>query len=257
VVAPRDSRLPGGGGYTIGPLYDVVPGKAGQVDNLITDAARHGQWTQYFNGIDVTVDLRAAGLTVSGGTSSGQSVADNCNVRRRLPELSTATTGTSAFGAGLATSTIGPTSPYCHVASTWLTQLRGLAAYDVPKAGFQASVTFQSKPGPMLAANYVMSNDEIAPQLGRSLSGNAPNVTVNLITPGTMYGSRINHVDLRVTKLLSFGRSKVTFAAEVYNALDSRVPLAYNATFAPGIAWPQPMMTLTPRFVKLTGEVRF
>ena len=40
-------------------------------------------------------------LTLVGGTSTGQTVADNCDVRARLPELATTTTGTSAFGAGL------------------------------------------------------------------------------------------------------------------------------------------------------------
>ena len=35
--------------------------------------------------------------------STGQTVADNCDVRAHLPELATTTTGTSAFGAGLLT----------------------------------------------------------------------------------------------------------------------------------------------------------
>src|SRR4029450_8411766 len=36
VVAPSDSRLPGGGAQRIGGLYDVVPTRFGQTNNLLT-----------------------------------------------------------------------------------------------------------------------------------------------------------------------------------------------------------------------------
>ena len=39
-------------------LYDVVPEKAGQVDNLVADSRKYGAWTQYFNGVDVNVNVR-------------------------------------------------------------------------------------------------------------------------------------------------------------------------------------------------------
>ena len=117
IVAPLDPRLPGGGGYVVSGLYDVVPEKAGEVDNFVTDSTKYGAWHQYFNGIDVTFNLRASrGLTLMVGTSTGQTVADSCDVRAHLPELATTTTGTSAFGPGLTGSAVTPVSPYCHVA---------------------------------------------------------------------------------------------------------------------------------------------
>ena len=58
LVAPADPRLPGGGGYVVPGLYDVVPEKAGQVDNLVTDSSTFGSWWQRFNGIDVNVNAR-------------------------------------------------------------------------------------------------------------------------------------------------------------------------------------------------------
>ena len=90
----------------------------------------------------------ASGITFQGGTSTGQNVADNCDVRANLPELSV------GIGAGLVGSNVSTTSPYCHVAYGWLTQLRGLGSYLIPKIETQVSAVFQSKPGALLAANY-------------------------------------------------------------------------------------------------------
>jgi hypothetical protein len=258
LVAPSDSRLPGGGGYVVSGLYDVVPEKSGQVNNLIADSGKYGRWRQYFNGVDVTVNVRIArNFILVGGTSTGQTVADSCDVRAHLPELATTTTGTSAFGAGLASSAVTPVSPYCHVAFGILTQVRGLSSYIVPKADIQLSATFQSKPGAMVAANYAAPNSVVAPSLGRNLSGNSANVTVNLVPPGTMSGDRINQLDLRVAKTLKFGRSRMQAALDIYNAPNSSAVLTYDNTFVPGGPWLQPLTILTPRFLRISAEIDF
>ncbi len=257
IVAPRDPRLPNGGGYVVPDLYNVVPEKSGQVDNFVTDASKYGAWTQYFSGIDITAGVRRASFTFAGGTSTGQTVTDNCDVRRHLPELATTTTGTSAFGAGLLTSAVTPLSPYCHVGSGILTQFRGLTSYLIPKTDVHLAATFQSKPGAMIAANYAVPNAAVVPSLGRNLSGNVPTVTVNLVAPGTVYGGRINELDLRAAKLLRIRRARATVAVEIYNALNSSAVLAYNDTFVPGGTWLQPLAILAPRLVKMTAEIDF
>jgi hypothetical protein len=258
VTAPLDPRLPNGGGYVVSGLYDVVPEKAGQVDNYVTGAGGYGSWSQRFDGVDVVVNLRSArGLTLIGGTSTGRTVADNCDVRTHLPELATTTMGTSAFGAGLSASAVTPLSPYCRASYGVQTQLRGLATYFVPGIDVVVSAAFQSKPGAMLAANYAVPNDAVAPSLGRNLSGNAANVTVNLVAPGSMYGDRVNQVDLRVAKTLGRGRWKATVGVDVFNVLNSNAVLTYNSSYIPGGPWLQPLTVLTPRFARLTGEVAF
>jgi len=228
------------------------------VDELVADSRDYGAWYQYFNGIDITLNIRsAAGVTFVGGTSTGQTVADNCDVRAHLPELSTAATGSSVFGGGLTGSAVTPPSPYCHVAFGVLTQLRGLATYVIPWAGVQLAATIQSKPGPMLTANYAASNAAVVSSLGRSLSGNASTATVNLVAPGTLYGDRIDELDIRAAKSLTRDRSRVVLALDVYNALNSSAALAYNSAFIAGRAWPQPITIVTPRMIKITAEFEF
>ena len=258
ITAPPDPRLPGGGGYVVADLYDVVPDKMGQVANLVTNAAQFGRWSQYFNGVNFNVHVRARrGLTMIAGVSAGQTVADNCDVRAHLPELSTSVTGTSTFGAGLLNSSVTSVSPYCHVSTGFLPQFRGLLSYIVPRIDLHVSSTFQSKAGAMLVANYAVPNADVVPSLGRSLSGNAPNVTVNLIPPGSMYGDRINQLDVRIAKPLKLGRTQTLVAVEAYNLLNSSAVLLYNSTFVPGGTWPTPNMILTPRLIKLTAELTF
>jgi hypothetical protein len=258
VVAPSDTRLPGGGGYLVTGLYDVVPAKAGVVSNRITDSDTYGRWRQRFTGVDVTANIRNhKGFTFIGGTSTGQTVADNCAVRARVPEMATTTTGTSAFGAGLNTSVVTPLSPYCHAAYGVLTQFRGLSSYLVPGTGIQVSATVQSKPGAMLAANYAASNADVAGSLGRDLSGSAPNVTVNILAPGTRYGDRVNELDWRVAKMFDYRRLRLMLAGDVYNALNSSAVLTYNMAFVPGGSWLQPLTIMTPRFLRITAEMHF
>ena len=252
VTAPGDPRLPDGGGYTISGLYDVAPPLFGRIDNLVTDSRGYGEWYQYYSGVDVTLNFRTqGGLTFQGGTSTGQNVADNCAVRASLPELNT------NIGAGLVTSTVSPTSPYCHVAYGVLTQLRGLAAYTIPRIDLQVSGVFQSKPGPALLANYAVPSLVVAQSLGRLPSGNVTNVTVNLIEPGSMYGDRRNELDLRVAKILRFGGTRTTVGADIYNVLNSSAVLTYNNAFVPGGPWLQPLTVMTGRFARISAEFTF
>ena len=254
IMAPLDSRLPDGGGYVVRGLYDVVPAKVGQVNNFVTDSGRYGGWYHYFNAIDVTVEARVRGrFRFAGGTSTGQTVADNCAVRQRLPELTTTTTGTTAFGAGLMTSAVTPVSPYCHVAFGVLTHARGLSSFLVPKLNLEVAATFQSKPGPMLAANYAAPNSVVSPSLGRNLSGNAAAVTVNLVAPGSLYGHRLNQLDVRLAKVFGPGRYRTVVGADIYNVLNSNAVLTYNNTFVPDGPWLQPLAVLTPRLIKFTA----
>jgi hypothetical protein len=122
-----------------------------------------------------------------------------------LPEL-----GTGANGANVSIAGGSPVNPYCRVVEPYLTDIKGLATYTVPKIGVQVSGTWTSTPGPDLAANFVATNAYVAagPQpLGRNLTGGT-NVTVNLIQPGTFYADRRTNLDFRVAKIFRYGRTR-------------------------------------------------
>jgi hypothetical protein len=163
-------------------------------------------------------------------------VTDNCEILAKLPELSP---------LGL---------PYCRVVPKFLTQVKFLGSYTVPRIDVQASATFQSLPGPQIAANYNASNASIAPSLGRPLSGGAANATVNLVAPGTMFGDRLNQLDLRFSKIVRFSGSSTRFNVDLYNALNSNAVLTLNNNFG---AWQQPTAILLARFFKLGVQIDF
>jgi outer membrane receptor protein involved in Fe transport len=123
----------------------------------------------------------------------------------------------------------------------------------------QVAGTFRSDPGLALAANYVVPNAAIVPSLGRSLSNGAPNVTVNLIAPGSAYGDRVNDVSIRVARVIKTGRARLNIGIDVYNLFNAAPVLDYNARFIPGGAgpWTTPIAVLQPRYAKLSAQVDF
>jgi hypothetical protein len=235
VTAPRDPRLPDGGGYVVSGLYDVRPNRFGlPTDNFVTLSDNFGEQSEYWQGVDFTVNARPrAGVLLQGGISTGRTVTDTCEIRQRLPET-------------------GLTNPFCRVTTAFLTQAKFLGTYIIPRIDVQVSGTFQSLPGPSLLANYVASNALVQPSLGRPLSGNAANVTVSILEPGTMYGERLNQLDLRFGKILRFGRTRANVGIDVFNALNSSAVLQENSTYG---LWRQPSEIVLARFVKL--DVKF
>ena len=115
----------------------------------------------------------------------------------------------------------------------------------------------------MLAANYTVTSAVAAQSLGRPLAGNAPNVTVNLIPPGTLYGDRINELDFRIAKVLRFGRTRTNVGFDIYNVLNASPVLTYNQAFIPISAanpngqWLVPTSVLQSRFVKFSASIDF
>jgi hypothetical protein len=239
IVAPTDSRLPDGGGYTISGLYDLNPSKLGQTENLVRAADYYGGHKRYNDSIDLNVNARLTnGVNLQAGTSTGRLVSDQCDIRGQVPEF--------VSGAN-----VGPVAPYCRQNSGFLTTYKGLAAYTVPKILVLLSGTFSSRPGVSLSANLVVPSSAIAPSLGRPLSGGA-NATINLLAPNTLFGDRINQVDARIGKVFRFGTSRATVALDVLNAFNTDAVLAYNPTF--NATWPTPTTVITARLARVSAQ---
>ena len=161
ITAPSDSRLPGGGGYAISGLYDIDPALFGVVNYQVQPSANYGDQSLSWGGVDATLTVRASnGLSFQGGTSTGQTVQDFCDVAAKVPESlvppQTVAIGVSIpgpNGLGVTQQGLMP-AQYCHLASGFLTQFRGIGSYLVPKIGVELTATLQSKPGVQLAANY-------------------------------------------------------------------------------------------------------
>ena len=58
-------------------------------------------------------------------------------------------------------------------------------------------------------------------------------MTVNLVEPGTLYGDRVNEIDLRFAKILRFGRTRTNVGFDIYNIMNSAPILTYNQAFSP------------------------
>jgi hypothetical protein len=270
LTAPIDPRLPGGGGYQIGPLYNLTPAAFARPQNLLIKSTNDvGDDTRVFNGVDVTFNVRnVKGVTFSGGTSSGKVVNDWCAIRAAVPENTLL--GVSTF-----------LNPYCHTESPFQTAFSGLASYVIPKIDVLISGVYRDRPilngtpnnastdqlGGSLPANLTFTATDafgqaIARQIGRNLTGGP--FTVNLITPGTVYGggdvygSRNRSIDVSLKKIIRLGSKRLTAGLDIYNLTNSDTTLFYNTTYVPNVVgWQTSSAYLNPRVFRLAGEFAF
>jgi hypothetical protein len=177
-----------------------------------------------------------------------------------VPEQGQGTRGSTTSITNSITNAGSPVNPWCHEVEPYLTSLRGLATYTIPKVGVQVSGTWRNDPGDPLRANFVVNNAWIAagPQpLGRSLSGSA-NVTVNLIEPNTLYSDRRNNIDLRIAKIVRYGRTRTQIGVDVYNLTNTDSVTSFNQTFDPTKStWLTPTTIQPARYAKISAQFDF
>ena len=240
VVAPIDSRLPGGGGYTIDGLYDLKLARGRQVRVNYTALARDfGEQTEHWNGMDASVNARLRqGIVLQGGVSTGRTTTDNCDVLDN-PDLG-----------------INPSVRNCHNQAAFLTQVKMLGTYLVPKVDINAAATFQSTPGILLAANRVYNGtgSDVIWQGTPSHAFSGGTATINLLNPGDMYGDRVNQFDLRFGRAFKFGPRRATVNLDIYNLFNANPVMQENASYA---VWRTPQRIMDARLFKISGQLDF
>jgi hypothetical protein len=249
IPAPSHPDLPGGGGYTVDGLYNLNPNKVGQVNNLRTFSSNYGRQIEHWNGMDLAVNARPReGVLLQGGLSFGRTSTDNCEVVAKVPEALT-----NALALGAANTALMPET-FCNQVGNFLTQVKLMGTYRVPKVDVQFAALYQSLPGPQVLSNYVATNAVTFPSLGRPLSGGAANVVVNVVEPGTMYGEQANQLDLRFSKLFRFAERRASVNFDIYNIWNGNPVLTQNNAFA---SWQVPQSILDARLFRLSFQFDF
>jgi hypothetical protein len=256
-VAPNDPRLPGGGGQTF-TAFDLRAGAPAQ-NLLVTFADKYGKMTEYFDGVNVTVNSRLQnGLTVQGGFGTGRQITNDCEIMEKAPEIAQILFNPDrAFFFG--------TRPLerCEQNNGWRPQFQGLAAYTIPKIDLQISGTFQNLPGVQLAANANVCAGAIIPGLcaagGTTLarpfnSGGpfAPFRVINIVNAGEVFVERLNQIDLRFSKIVRAVGTRTQVNFDFYNVTNSNSIISENPSF--GAGWQTPTNILLPRLFKISAQ---
>jgi hypothetical protein len=275
LTAPLNPALPNGGGYPVTFLTRNTRSALGATDSYYTTTDDYGDETHYWHGIDLSFNARTRwGLVVQGGTSTGRGVNDTCESligrfgRPSAPTLPMPPPSLLTFpAAGIVD---GQRS--CDLAEPWLTSVRGLGSYTVPKVDVLVSAIFRSQenaqPGTVnvatngapRTATYRMTAAQFLAATGRPLATGLATQDVDLLLPGEVYGDRINVVDMRFAKVLRFGKTRANVGLDLYNLFNANTPTMYETVYDPatnGARWMQPTAVLLPRFVRVNVQLDF
>jgi hypothetical protein len=275
LIAPSNPLLPNGGGYPVTFLTRNTRSALGATDSYYTNTDDFGDETHYWHGVDLSFSARTRwGLVVQGGIGTGRGVNDTCDSLNGrfgrpsapilpMPPLNVQTIPAAGIVDGQRS---------CDVAEPWLTGVRGLGSYTVPKVDVLVSAIFRSQAnaqpsmtavgtnGASRSATYRMTAAQFLVATGRPLATGLATQDVDLVLPGAVYGDRINVVDMRFAKVLRFGRYKANVGMDVYNLLNSNTPTTYETVYDPDPTrqkWMQPTAVLLARFMRFNVQVDF
>ena len=274
VTAPRHPDLPGGGGYVVrglaNPNASLPVGRPSVVTIMDERAYR-------WNGVDTNFVWRGTdrfglrGLRINGGTSTGRAVRDLCYAELDGPSVQ------QHDGV----------TPECNPYTRWDTNVRGSAAYTIPKVDVLVSTVFQWRPGVEREANFTFTKDQVVWEPGSASRATQPcrgaeagqvgcftptgndvtatEYTVNLLNEGELYGEGYSIFDVKIGKNIRFLDKRLNVGVDIYNLFNNDAIRGYeedldvpdNPNTEIVEQWGQATSLLSPRFVRLSIQFDF
>jgi len=237
VTVPTDPRLGKASGSQLCGLADINPASASLTNHQQVTFAKNfsGEASQVYDGFDLNVNARPTGrFFLLAGFSIGRTITKNCAVVDNPLTLLNCESHQPFQGAYRVTG--GYTFP-------WKIQLSGV---------------YQSIPPVTFNPTYVVRDTSPGNTLGRPLV--AGTITVpNVLAPYTLFTDRVNQVDIRVTKAITFEarhlKGRFDLMADVYNVFNTSPVLTRNAAIGP--TFYTPTSVLQAAFLKVGGRFTF
>jgi hypothetical protein len=257
LTAPSDSRLADGGGYPVTVYVPTAAANAVPAQRILIKESEVGaERSSTWDGYEIMLNARFRnGLTTQIGTSRGRGKVNTCEVDVRYNQVT-------------ATAINGPNPRGCDNVEPWQSTFRGLASYTVPTIDVLLSATFRSQPENDITATWQVPNSVIAATLGHLPPGATATGTTNIPLTDNEHrvysGERRNQMDLRVAKIVRFGRTRTDIGVDIFNVFNANPATQWNQTYIyntdnnprPG-GWATPTGLYAPRFVRLNFTVNF
>jgi hypothetical protein len=185
------------------PIYSISPAAFGQV-NLLDDNSPNNR--MYYQGVDLTLNVRWRGASLNGGTSTGRTTSVTCDVQDPNDLL------------------------FCDQTQydvPMRTMFRLSGTYGLP-LGIRASGVFQSLPGGARQLTYVVTR-AVLPALTQ------PSVTARLNRPNTLFLDRVNQLDVNFSKTVRTAGVEIRPEVAIFNALNANPVTGQINAFGPNL----------------------
>jgi hypothetical protein len=233
-------------------VYNLNPAKVTQVQEVDTTATSDRK--QLFTGYEFTMNSRLpGGATIFGGTSIDRGLTVSCDEPDN-PNLDL----------------------YCDQRETGVpfrAQFKLAGAYPLPWFGIQLGGTFQSYPGAVIGTTNQLSGSTWLITNTTRYAANCPgactagalvfptlseaSLTVPLRPFGTEFLDRLNQLDLRGSKVFSFGRTRVEAQLEVFNVMNSDAALTVRGTNFGTAAFQQASGAIQGRIIRVGAQMKW